>query len=54
MKIFDFRFLMDLPVLERPEHKFTIFSECVSVCDTDFVSVLEQNLKDGILYLIPS
>ena len=42
LKIFDFRFLTDLHVLECPEHDFTIFTKCLSVCDTNFVAALEQ------------
>ena len=32
VKIFDFRFLMDLHVLGCPEHEFTIFRKCLCGC----------------------
>ena len=32
VKIFDFRFLMDLQVLGCPEHDLTISGKCLCVC----------------------
>ena len=32
VKIFEFLFSMDLHILGCPEHKFTIFTKCLSVC----------------------
>ena len=36
--------LMDLYALGCPKHDFTIFTKCLSVCDTNFVAALEQKL----------
>ena len=50
-KIFDFWFLTDLHVLERPEQKTfqnVRLSVCLSVCGTNFVAVLQQKLMAGI------
>ena len=35
VKIFDLRFLTDLHVLGLPEHDFTVFTKCLSVCVCD-------------------
>ena len=32
VKIFDFRFFMDLRVLECPKHDLTISEKCLSLC----------------------
>ena len=32
VQILDFRFLIDLHVLKRPEHDLTISGKCLSVC----------------------
>ena len=64
VKIFDFRFLMDLHVLGCPEHEFTIFRKClcvcvwmcvdvcvcgcVDVCNTNFVGTVTHELMIGI------
>ena len=50
MKMFDFRFLMNLHVLGCPEQDFTIFTKFLSVCDANFVAALEQKLMGGIAW----
>ena len=47
VKIFDFRFLIDLHVLRCPEHDLTIFRKCLSVCLYYFVDAVSQELMDG-------
>ena len=56
MQIFDFPFLMNLHVLECPEHDFTISAKCLSVylfvClypwDKNFVASVAQELMNRI------
>ena len=45
-KIFDFRFLTDLHILGCPTFSLLLQNVCLSVCDTNFVAVLEQKLMD--------
>ena len=56
VQIFDFRLLMDLHVLGRPEHELTISGKCLPVCvfvygcvclcvcDKNFVASIAQEL----------
>ena len=52
VKIFDFRFLMDLHILECPEHDLTICGKCLSlcrrVCDKNFVACITRELMNRI------
>ena len=52
MKIFDFRFLMDLQVLGCPEHDLTVsgncLSVCLSVCDKNFAASVARELMHRI------
>ena len=48
VKIFVYRFFTDLHVLGCPKHDFTIFTKCLSLCDTNFVATLEQKQIGGI------
>ena len=54
MKIFDFRILIDLVVLECPEHDLTILENiclCVRLCvrDKNIVASVAQELMHRIL-----
>ena len=56
VKIFDFRFLMDLYILECPDHDLTIsgkclyacLSACPCVCDKNFVASVARELMQKI------
>ena len=52
VQIFNFQFLMDLHVLECPEHNLTIFGKCLSVClcvcDKNFVASVARELMNRI------
>ena len=48
IKIFDFWFLMDLHVLECPEHDVTISGKCQSICDKDFAAHVAEELMHRI------
>ena len=41
---------MDLNILGCPEHDFTIYTKCLSICNTDFMAALAQKLMDGIAW----
>ena len=50
VKVWDFQFLMDLYVLEFPEHNFTISRKCLSVCmcDQNFVASAAEDLMHRV------
>ena len=48
MKIFDFRFLMDLHILGCPEHDLTISGKCLSVCESVCLCVCDKNFVASV------
>ena len=52
IRIFDYRFLMDLHVLGCPDHDLNISGKCLSVClcvcDKNFVANVARELMNNI------
>ena len=50
LKIFAFRFLKELHILECPEHYFTIFTKCLPVYDTNFAAKLVDRIARNLTF----